>query len=201
MDAMALAQFVRWIQNEITEKEIEETLERNRGRVYKPCWDLKYCPYGILVELFPLQMQVIRSQAIARNEHLKKSLREGKYSEKMAPVFQREVDSFDPLDYPETEAQIKFKNESCKHFGHICPIFFTGEFFENSEGLLRERASITVLEKNEAAEKNVTLASYQCQKCRAALEDYEVGFEREDKSGKAEIRCESCRRKGKRVKP
>ncbi len=198
---MADAQFIQWIRNEITEKEIEETLEKSRGKVYKPCWDLRYCPYGVLVELFPLLLQVTRTQAIARNEHLKRSLKDGLYSEKMAPIFQSEVDTFNLLDYPETEEEIRFKNESCKHFGHICPVFFTGEFLENSEELLRQRADITVLEKNEAAAKNVSLSSYECQECGTTLEDYEVGFERELKSGKVVVRCESCGRKGKQVKP
>lgn len=197
---MADAQFIHWIRNEITEKEIEETLKKSRGRVYKPCWDLRYCPYGILVELFPLLLQVTRSQAIARNEHLKKCLKDGVYSEKMTPIFQDDVDTFNPLDYPETEEEIKFKNESCKHFGHICPVFFTGEYLENSEELLRQRADISALEKNEAAAKNVTLGSYQCQKCKTRLKDYEVGFERETKSGKVVLRCESCKRKRSQAK-
>lgn len=194
---MGLSEFLRWLQEEITEKQIEETVEKNRDKVYKPCWDLKICPYGVLVELFPLPQQVTRSQAIARNEHLKESLKKGAYSKKMTPVFQEEVESFNPLDYPETEDEIKFKNEACKHFGHICPVFFTGELLENSEELQRQKTDINALEKNEAAAKNVDLYSYKCETCGARLEDYEAEIVRERKSRNVRILCGLCRKKGK----
>ena len=39
---------------EQSDKEINKSLKELLGRVCKPCWELKYCPYGPLVEDFPL---------------------------------------------------------------------------------------------------------------------------------------------------
>src|SRR5229473_5814126 len=44
----------------------------------KPCWELKYCPYGPLVEQFPLP-RIIRSDAIQHNEFLRQQLKAGAY--------------------------------------------------------------------------------------------------------------------------
>ena len=47
------------------------------NRVCKPCWELKYCPYGSLVEqspLLPCTLQV----ATDHNEYLKQCLETGK---------------------------------------------------------------------------------------------------------------------------
>ena len=43
------------------------------SRVCKPCWELKYCPYGPIVETFPL-LPSIRVDAIKHNEYLKECL-------------------------------------------------------------------------------------------------------------------------------
>jgi hypothetical protein len=45
-------------------------------RVCKPCWELKYCPYGPLVEQSPL-LPVERSGAIEHQERLKRMLKTG----------------------------------------------------------------------------------------------------------------------------
>lgn len=44
--------------------------------VCKPCWELKYCPYGPLVEDFP-HLPISREQALSHQEYLKKSLATG----------------------------------------------------------------------------------------------------------------------------
>lgn len=194
---MAAWETLRWTSERITEKELEEVLDRGRGKVYKPCWDLRFCPYGILVEFFPLPEQVTRAQAIARIEHIKKSLKEGAYSEQKASMFKKEVEIFDPLDYPETEDEIKFKSEACKHFGHICPVFFTAEYLENSKELMRRKMDISILQRNRVAARNANLYCYVCQKCGRPLEDYEVGFDREYKTAKIVIRCSSCTKRAK----
>jgi transcription initiation factor IIE alpha subunit len=40
---------------------------RNSSYICKPCWEIKYCPYGQLVEQFPLPPPT-REEAIKRNE-------------------------------------------------------------------------------------------------------------------------------------
>jgi hypothetical protein len=46
-------------------------------RVCKPCWELKYCRYGPLVENFPLPPPA-RAQSEEHNAYLRKALDTGK---------------------------------------------------------------------------------------------------------------------------
>jgi hypothetical protein len=46
----------------------------------KPCWELKYCPYGPLVEQSPL-LPVTRQEAVDHNEYLKRVLSSNKLGE------------------------------------------------------------------------------------------------------------------------
>jgi hypothetical protein len=61
-----------------TEKESERTIlkiiREKKTIACKPCWELKYCPYGPLVEDFPL-FPPDRDEAIEHNEYLKKCLK------------------------------------------------------------------------------------------------------------------------------
>jgi hypothetical protein len=41
--------------------------------ICKPCWELKYCPYGPLVEQFPVE-DVTRDEMVAHNEFLKRRI-------------------------------------------------------------------------------------------------------------------------------
>lgn len=42
----------------------------------KPCWELHYCPYGPVVEDFPL-LPVLQEAAVEHNQYLKKCLGTG----------------------------------------------------------------------------------------------------------------------------
>jgi len=35
-------------------RQLKKEWERRTKHICKPCWELKYCPYGPLVEQFPL---------------------------------------------------------------------------------------------------------------------------------------------------
>ena len=79
-------------------------------RVCKPCWELKYCPYGPFVEEFPL-----------------------------LPPTRKEVEEdypeLNPEEYPE-----EISDMQCTVFGHICPVVFVAEgFTETSEPRRRGR--------------------------------------------------------------
>src|SRR5579864_3675797 len=43
-----LAASKEWVQ-------LQEEFKKRSKHVCKPCWELKYCPYGPLVEQFPLE--------------------------------------------------------------------------------------------------------------------------------------------------
>lgn len=76
------------------------------SRYCKPCWELKYCPYGPLVEQSPL-LPPLRNISIQHNEYLKECLRTGilgdgkDLDDTRRQYFQKEVDEFNPTDYPD----------------------------------------------------------------------------------------------------
>jgi len=97
------------------------------GVVCKPCWELQYCPYGSLVEYFPIPGPESRSHtksrarahAMALNDFLTGNIRDEN------DVF----DTFQILMYnhPEHAAVIAGYDPDdvgCRFFGHACPVFF-----------------------------------------------------------------------------
>src|SRR6266550_9283424 len=75
-------------------------------KVCKPCWELRYCPYGPLVEQAPL-LPPTRAGVLEHNHYLEECLRTGRLADgrRLDPVrrkdFQRELAEFKPQDYPE----------------------------------------------------------------------------------------------------
>jgi HNH endonuclease len=57
------------------DKEVLSDWRARLRRVCKPCWELKYCPYGPLVEQSPM-LPVARSDVVAHNNYLRKCLQE-----------------------------------------------------------------------------------------------------------------------------
>ena len=58
------------------DKDFLDSWKERSAQVCKPCWELKYCPYGPFVEQSPL-LPPTRKIAIAHNEHLKRILETG----------------------------------------------------------------------------------------------------------------------------
>ena len=61
---------------DIPDKEFLADWKRRSTHVCKPCWELKYCPYGPFVEQSPLLPQ-IREDVLAHNNYLKECLAKG----------------------------------------------------------------------------------------------------------------------------
>lgn len=128
---------------------VEKEWKKRTKHVCKPCWELKYCPYGPLVEQFPLYST--RQEMEEYIEQLRKDLKSGEHEkdarrlielskteikdieyflEEMRKWAEEQIQSFDPKDYPE---QVNYR-EKCMIFGHYCPVFFVNEpFTETSE--------------------------------------------------------------------
>lgn len=115
-----------WINNEVP-------LWRN---VVKPCKLCGFCPYGQLVEEYPLPA-LTRAYMIEHNEYMKKALAEGVFDEENKkdglPLMTRadaeeEIAAFNPEDYPE-EPDEQMEKMSCEVFGHCCPVFYQMELF------------------------------------------------------------------------
>jgi hypothetical protein len=63
-----------------TDSEVINDWRKRLKNVCKPCWELKYCPYGPLVEQSPL-LPSTRAGAIEHNEYLKRVLETGQLGE------------------------------------------------------------------------------------------------------------------------
>ena len=55
------------------DKEFRKAWKKKSTQVCKPCWELKYCPYGPFVEQSPI-LSSTRKEAIDHNEYLKECL-------------------------------------------------------------------------------------------------------------------------------
>jgi hypothetical protein len=111
-----------------------ETWNKVTKKARKPCWDLEYCPYGPLVEQFPLLPQG-RAGAIRHNEYLKGCLNKGRLgvepdtkpmTKKIRKFFEHSVAVFNPDNYPEEIPENIYK-WSCAIFGHLCPVVTSAE--------------------------------------------------------------------------
>jgi hypothetical protein len=78
-----------------------------KGWPCKPCWELKYCPYGPLVEFFPL---------LARGDETVKSWwPDNDFMGCVHPGHAELLKKCDPFEI------------SCNVFGHVCPVFAMAE--------------------------------------------------------------------------
>lgn len=121
-------------------------LKQRYKDICKPCWELKYCPYGPLVEGFPLP-PIPKHRAIEHNEYLKKCLKDNKLADGQTldplrkKMFKQEVRDFNAGDYPNSvPSEVVYM--SCGIFGHLCPVFFSAEGFTETEDLRRQTRSI-----------------------------------------------------------
>jgi len=119
----------RWINN-------EHIVFKN---VIKPCKLCGFCPYGTLVEDFPLP-SIPRSEAIEHNNYMANALAKGVFDKpdpKKPFLMTRdeaiaEIENFNPEDYPENPEPVN--KMACGVFGHHCPAYYHAELFaEESE--------------------------------------------------------------------
>jgi len=82
-----------------SDKIVKREWNKRIRSICKPCWELKYCPYGPLVEDFPL-LGSTRQEAIQHNNFLIEQLEKGAYKGKKKIIFEKEVQKFNPNDYP-----------------------------------------------------------------------------------------------------
>ena len=153
------------------ERQIQSGLAQNERVVCKPCWELKYCPYGPLVEQFPLP-PVARSEMVEHNERLKRLLKEGVADRKRRTLIRRMVETFDPSDYPVNPDRSN-DDMACSVFGHYCPVFFVAEPFTET----REPRRVGRHIPREIMLRVVRRDNSQCQMCGRPLRDNEIEFD------------------------
>jgi hypothetical protein len=106
-------------------------LKKPRYDVCKPCWELKYCPYGPLVEQFPLPYSGRSSASMESIEEKYHSYlsdsAEGRYKSEDEILRMVEILLFyRPWAWESIEGYDTSEME-CFAFGHVCPVFFMAE--------------------------------------------------------------------------
>jgi hypothetical protein len=152
-------------------------LRERQKLVCKPCWELRYCPYGPVVEEFPL-MPPLRPEAEKHNAYLRKCLKTGRMADGRAmdrtkrSDFKKMLSEYDPSDFPETIPPI-LEEMSCRVFGHLCPVYFVAEPFTETAELRRLGRSIPFPIRLRVARRD----NYTCQGCGKHLKDDELEFD------------------------
>lgn len=150
---------------------------RHRTRRYcKPCWELKYCPYGPLVEDFPL-LPISIEEAREHQTFFQECLAQGYFTDgskltaKKRLELERRVTSFREEDYPTIPRPIA--DAACRVFGHMCPVFEVGEAFTETKDLRRQSRSVP----RDIMLKVVRRDGQICQSCFQPVPDNEVEFD------------------------
>jgi len=143
------------------------------GSVCKPCWELKYCPYGYLVEFFPLLgLPVDMAHIRRRYQEVLSEFKNGLSSEE-------DVDGeIECLLYHRPEnwefaLQFDEREISCTVWGHVCPVFFCQSGATETKEGRREGRQIP----REIMLKVVRRDNYTCQRCGKHLLDDELEFD------------------------
>jgi len=161
----------------ISDDEIVKHWKKHISELCKPCWELKYCPYGPVVEDFPI-FPPTRNEAIEHNNYLRNCLKTGKLDngEKLDAIrrkwFKKEVADFNPDDYPDSVPKILLE-ASCRVFGHVCPVFLVAEPLTET----RERRRHTRSIPRDVMLKVVRRDGQICQKCNNPVPDNEMEFD------------------------
>lgn len=192
------------------EPDLRKELNSRLNNICKPCWELKYCPYGSLVEDFPLP-PLLLSEYREHIDYLRSCLEAGAMGidhnipmdEERKRIFEESIANYDETYCVKKHS--RFESEaSCKEFGHLCPAYFVSEpFTETSTGRNRSRSISHATIIRVARRDNNT-----CQVCGKILLDREIEidhiipYSRGGTSDENNLRvtCLDCnRKKGKKI--
>jgi hypothetical protein len=147
------------------------------SRVCKPCWELKYCPYGPFVEESPL-LPLTRKEMQEQQKYLKECLRKGvsmdgkPLDDNRRQMFKAMIEEFNSEDYPKKIPK-EIAEMACTVFGHICPVVFVAEGVTETSEPRRSGRYIPFQMKMRVVRRD----NYTCQVCGKHLLDNEVEFD------------------------
>lgn len=176
-------------------KAFEQEWKKRTSHVCKPCWELHYCPYGELVEDFPVPIE--RRMVEEHIGFLKEQLAKGAYEGKKREGFEQYLRNVNLKDYPVKLPQY-VKNAACGIFGHICPVFLVNEPLSENTELRRVTRNIS----RDAMIRVVRRDNSTCQLCGRSLRETEIRFHHKipfSKGGATDegnllVSCEDCNR-------
>ena len=159
------------------EKEILASWKKRTKKLCKPCWELHYCPYGPLVEDFPL-LPMLRQEVEEHNKYLSTCIETGVFGgDKPLPEgtrawFVAQLSSYNENDYPEKMPKV-LAEAACLVFGHICPVFFVAEALTETKEVRKHSRTIP----RDIMLKVVRRDGQICQECNRTVKDNEVEFD------------------------
>ena len=192
------------------DKKIEKDLKNKIRNICKPCWELKFCPYGPLVEDFPLP-GIRKSDAIKHIEYIKECVKRNKLGtdyktdldECRRKIFMDEIAKFNEDDFEDGPFELE-EEMSCREFGHLCPAYFVSEPFTETKNTRNRNRNISYATKARVARRDNNI----CQLCGKYLFDREIEFDhiipfsKGGSSDESNIRvtCHKCnRQKGNKI--
>ena len=146
-----------------------------KGSVCKPCWELKYCPYGVLVEFFPAAHPVVKFDLSISKTRYQEVLEEIKQLKNITPedIFEY----FRLLSYLEPDNQEfvekYFSEIGCRMFGHACPVFFVQSRGTETKDERSKSRNIS----RQVMLQVVRRDNHVCQVCHKYVADDEIEFD------------------------
>lgn len=144
------------------------------GSVCKPCWELRYCPYGPLVEQFPLSPPEPAPPPAHDHYHeALDNLRSGRL--RTEDEVWSEVDRLLYLDPSKWSllADYEASELECRIWGHWCPVFWTQSGATETRVARRQGRYIP----REIMLRVVRRDDQMCQVCFTYVPDNEIEFD------------------------
>lgn len=124
----------------------------------KPCKLCGFCPYGQLVEEFPVPSPS-KKEALDHHEYMIKALAAGTFDNPdpdnpflmTREMAQAEIDEFDINDY--VDDSVPIDKMRCGVFGHHCPVYYHAELMAEDDPVTKEEIAAFELEMNEYFKK------------------------------------------------
>lgn len=139
----------------------------------KPCWELKYCPYGWLVELSPFPAEKgVPPDIKTLYEGAVSDLAKGKVEEEYVFSEAVRVLHLHPGTY-EDIAGYSEEDIGCKIFGHVCPVFWAASGATETVAYRRQGRRIP----RDIMLKVVRRDNHVCQKCHTYVPDDQIEFD------------------------
>jgi HNH endonuclease len=189
--------------NKVADKAQSPRTRRVELKVCKPCWELHYCPYGGLVEYFPIVNPDGREETWdelwARYDLLIAQFVNGEFKTPMD--VEAAIARFMYLS-PHSWDEIRGRDPdeiTCKLWGHICPVFVTAD----NCGETKQRRRHSRYVPQGMMLKVVRRDGQICQMCQHSVPDDQVEFDHVipfSKGGPTQadnirLVCRTCNRK------
>lgn len=172
-----------------------------KNSVCKPCWELKYCPYGPLVEYFPFPQKIGSAELESAKRRYHEVQEEIKALTEVTPEdihdYSRMLSLLDPENM---EYAAQYATEvGCQVFGHSCPVFFVQSGGTETKESRPEGRNISRSIMLQVVRRD----NHVCQLCHQYVPDDQIEFDhiipfsKGGPSTVANIRllCRGCNRK------